>query len=122
MYLSERYVRHQIVVESNMMCLVISDWPLPGGFNRDAADLLIRLTAGYPDIAPDMWWFSPAVHLANGGALPATSVAETYLDRSWQRWSRHFDDGQWQSGIDGLESYFALIRQDLERSVPEMVQ
>ena len=36
----------------------------------------------------------------------------------WQRWSRHFSHGQWRPGIDGLESYLALIRRDLERSLP----
>ena len=69
-----------------------------------------------------MWWFSPAVHLAAGTALPATDVVEVYLGRQWQRWSRHFTNGQWQSGVDGLASYLALIQQDLEHSVPEMAR
>ena len=105
-----------------MTCVVMPQWPLPSGLDRDAVDLLVRLSAGYPDIPPDMWWFSPPVHLANGEALPATNVVETYLGRRWQRWSRHFRNGQWQSGVDGLESFFALIRQDLEHSVPEMAR
>ena len=121
-YLNERAVRHEITPESNMLCVVIANWPLPRGFNHDTTDILIRLQPGYPDVPPDMWWFSPAVHMANGQALPATSVVETYLGRNWQRWSRHFTNGQWNSGIDGLESYLALIRQDLQRSVPEIVQ
>ncbi len=102
-----------------MTCVVVPEWPLPRGFDRSASDLLVRLSAGYPDVPPDMWWFSPAVHLANGADLPATSVVEVYLGRQWQRWSRHFNNGQWQSGIDGLASFLALIRQDLEYSVPK---
>jgi hypothetical protein len=43
------------------------------------------------------------------------------VGRSWQRWSRHFAAGQWQSGIDGLESFLALVRRELERSVPVLV-
>ena len=121
-YLNERGVAHKIMPESGMICIVMLHWPLPSGLDRDVADLLIRLSSGYPDIAPDMWWFSPAVHLANGTALPATSVVETYLGRQWQRWSRHFTNGQWQSGVDGLASFLALIRQDLEHSVPEMAR
>jgi hypothetical protein len=65
-----------------------------------------------------MWWFDPPVRLADGTALPATEVMQPMLNRNWQRWSRHFANGQWQSGVDGLESYLALIRRDLERSVP----
>jgi hypothetical protein len=105
-----------------MVCVVMAQWPLPRGLDRDAADLLVRLSPGYPDVPPDMWWFSPAVHLADGTALPATDVVEVYLGRQWQRWSRHFTNGQWQSGVDGLASYLALIRQDLEHSVPEMAR
>jgi hypothetical protein len=116
-YLNERGVAHEIAAESNMTCIVMPEWPLPRGFDRDVSDLLIRLSPGYPDVPPDMWWFSPAVHRDDGRKLPATDVEETYLGRRWQRWSRHFNSGQWQSGIDGLESFFALIRQDLERSV-----
>ena len=121
-YLGERGIAHEIVVDSGMTCVVMPQWPLPRGFDRDESDLLIRLSPGYPDVPPDMWWFSPPVHLANGQDLPATNAVEGYLGRSWQRWSRHFSGGQWQSGVDGLESFLALVRQNLERSVPESVR
>ena len=101
-----------------MTCVVLPNWPLPRGFDFEVADLLIRLSAGYPDVHPDMWWFDPPVHLADGTNLPATEVMEPHLGRTWQRWSRHFNNGQWQSGTDGLESFLALVRHDLERSVP----
>ena len=86
-YLSERGVAHEIVTESGMICVVMPRWPLPKGLDRGAADLLVRLTPGYPDIPPDMWWFCPAVRLANGSALPATEVVETYFGRQWQRFA-----------------------------------
>ena len=116
-FLNERYIVHEIVVESGMTCIVIPQWLLPEGFDRPAADLLIRLTPGYPDVPPDMWWFDPPVMKADGQALPATNVKEHYLGRTWQRWSRHFSGQQWKSGVDCLESYLALIRQDLKRGV-----
>lgn len=116
-FLSERGIAHEIVVESGMTCIVIPKWPLPRGFDQVEADLLVRLTPGYPDVPPDMWWFDPPVRCADGQALPATSVIEHHLGRIWQRWSRHFSGAQWKSGVDCLESYLALIRQDLERGV-----
>lgn len=118
-YLNERGIRYELVNDSGMTCLILSGWPLPPGYDHEAADLLLRLNPGYPDVNPDMWWFDPPVRLADGAGLPATDVVEQYLGRSWQRWSRHFTNGQWQSGIDGLESFLALIRRDLEKSVPE---
>ena len=116
-FLNERGIAHEIVVESGMTCIVIPQWPLPEGFDRAEADLLVRLRPGYPDVPPDMWWFNPSVRKANGQTLPATDVTEHYLGRIWQRWSRHFSGPQWKSGVDCLESYLALIRQDLERGV-----
>lgn len=116
-HLQGRGISHTVTTESNMTCVVISGWPLPPGFNVESADLLIRLSPGYPDVHPDMWWFAPAVYLANGTKLNATEVSEPHLGRTWQRWSRHLQKGQWQSGVDGLESYMALIRRDLEGSV-----
>ena len=121
-YLGERGFEYEIVSEAGMTCIVMPHWLLPGGFDRDESNLLVRLSPGYPDVPPDMWWFSPPVHLADGRELPATNVVERHLGRSWQRWSRHFSGGQWQSGVDGLESFLALIRQNLERSVPERVR
>lgn len=121
-FLDEHDATYHVTSESGMTCVVLQQWPLPRGFDHEVADLLIRLNPGYPDVQPDMWWFDPPVHLANGGSLPATNVVEQHIGRSWQRWSRHFTQGQWHAGIDGLESFLALIRQDLERSVPETSQ
>jgi len=107
---------YHLTMEAGLTCLVLERWALPRGFNHSDADLLIRLNPGYPDVQPDMWWFDPPVTLANGHSLPATNVTEHHLGRSWQRWSRHFKPGQWQPGIDGLESFVALIRSTLERN------
>lgn len=117
-YLRERAPNHVVSAEANMTCVLIPDYPLPKGYDRSHADLLLRLSAGYPDVAPDMWWFDPPVRRADGQTIRATEVTEHHLGRSWQRWSRHFTPGQWKSGIDSLESYLALLRRELERSVP----
>ena len=121
-YLNERGIAHQIMSEGGMICIVLPSWQLPEGFDREVSDLLIRLHPNYPDVQPDMWWFDPPVRLANRQDLPNTNAVEAYLGRQWQRWSRHFSNGQWQSGIDGLESYLALIRHSLGRSVPERTE
>lgn len=116
-YLHAREIPHTITLEGGMLCIVLTSFMLPGGYDNKSADLLIRLPAGYPDVPPDMWWFDPAVCLADGSEIQATEVREDYLGRKWQRWSRHFQEGQWQSGIDGLESYMALINREVEKYV-----
>ncbi len=114
-FLAERELAPVQQEEAGVLCLAFADWTLPRGYDRASADLLIRLMPGYPDVAPDMWWFAPELRLASGGAVEATGPIETYLGRQWQRWSRHFQGGQWRSGIDGLESYIALINGELRR-------
>jgi hypothetical protein len=113
--LNERGLAYEAVTEGGMTCVVVKSWRLPVGYDSSESDLLLRLPAGFPDVAPDMWWFAPAVKLSGGAVVPATEVVETYLSREWQRWSRHFQAGQWRSGLDGLESYLALIQHELVR-------
>lgn len=115
-YLVDRRITHEVTVESGATNVVFPGWPLPVGFDHSSSDLLLRLQAGYPDMPPDMWWFDPGIRLADGQAIPGTEVTETHLGRAWQRWSRHLQPSQWQSGSDGLESYLALIRRELDRT------
>jgi hypothetical protein len=102
-----------------MTCVILPGFPLPAGFDRVSSDLLLRLSPGYPDVPPDMWWFDPPVRPRDGRSVPATEHVECHLGRSWQRWSRHLSPGNWRSGIDGLESFLALLRRELERAVAE---
>ena len=113
--LVERGIEYSVSAESNMTCIVFPGYKLPAGYDRVTSDLLLRLQPGFPDVPPDMWWFSPAIRLANGGVVQATEVVERHLGKDWQRWSRHFNAGQWRSGVDSLESFLALIRKELER-------
>lgn len=113
--LTERGIEYSVSAEANMTCIVFPGYPLPPGYDRAASDLLLRLKPGFPDVPPDMWWFNPAIRLADGRAVQATEVVERHLGKDWQRWSRHFNAGQWRSGIDSLESFLALIRRELER-------
>ena len=120
-FLTERSFRYSTSVEGGMICVVVPRWTLPPGYTIQATDLLVRLPAGYPDLAPDMWWFDPAVLRADGREIPATQAIEHHLGRSWQRWSRHLGPEQWCSGVDGIGSFFTLIREELARCAPSGV-
>jgi hypothetical protein len=116
-YLADAPVAYEVRDDGGMTCIVLLSWRLPPGMDQAQADLLIRLAPGYPDIAPDMWWVDPPLRLASGVEIPATQSIETFLDRQWQRWSRHFNTGQWQPGTDRLRSYLALVEQEFQRTV-----
>lgn len=120
-YLKELSPDASVTSEAGMVCVLIPSFPLPAGFDRPTADLLVRLATGYPDVAPDMWWFDPPVKRIDGATIPATESRERHLNREWQRWSRHLQPGQWKSGIDCLESYIALVRKELEAARPAVM-
>lgn len=115
--LEERGLHFTVELEANMTCVVFPGFSLPIGYDVQQADLLLRLSPGFPDVPPDMWWFNPAIRLTSGQFAQATEVTEHHIGRSWQRWSRHFNAGQWKSGIDSIESFLALIRKELQRCV-----
>jgi hypothetical protein len=118
-YLFERFGdgNFSVTQEADYTCIVVPGYALPAGYDREKSDLLLRLQGGYPDIPPDMWWFNPPVLRVDHSTIPQTESTEHYLGRGWQRWSRHLPQGAWQSGTDGLESFFALLRKELVRAV-----
>lgn len=101
---------HTVEVADRTVNVVLTDFPTPGLDQRNV-DLLLRLPFGFPDATPDMFWVAPAL-TANGAAIPGTEQTESYLGRSWQRWSRHIG-GQWRPGVDNLETYLAYVRRAL---------
>ncbi|AYG70632.1 hypothetical protein CCGE531_32150 (plasmid) [Rhizobium sp. CCGE531] len=113
-YLAARLSGSAVSLDGGMICILIPSFPLPIGFTASGSDLLLRLSPGYPDVPPDMWWFSPAIGRVDGRTIPATESQEVHFGRTWQRWSRHLNPGQWRSGVDSLESYLALVRKELE--------
>lgn len=114
-FLAERAIPHEVLLDGGVICVLLPGWVFPPGYDRASADLLLRLMPGYPDVPPDMWWFDPAVRRLDAIEIPGTGLSEIHLGRQWQRWSRHFTPGQWQSGTDGLESFLALIGGELAR-------
>jgi hypothetical protein len=104
------------VTEGGWLTLIVSDWPLPSGYDAVSADLMLRIPPGYPDMPLDMWYFSPAVGRTDGADIEQTQVRENFSGREWQRWSRHLSPGDWKPGMDGLRSYVARLRGELLRS------
>lgn len=115
-YLADKRLEFHTAEESGHVCVVIRDYRLPPGFDRATTDVLIRLPAGYPDAAPDMYWCDPPVRRADGSFPPASELMEPYLGRTWQRFSRHLTPGAWKPGVDRLANFLALITEDLRRT------
>ncbi len=106
-FLNEHFA-WEAIVESGMVCVTITEYSLAAGLTPAVDELLVRLPSGFPDVGPDMFWFATPVTRVDGSAIAATELIETYLGRSWQRWSRHIGN-RWRPGIDDLRSYFAYV-------------
>ncbi|HEX8643711.1 MAG TPA: E2/UBC family protein [Allosphingosinicella sp.] len=115
-FLAARFPGHQVAVEGGMTCVLIPALQLPPGLSHSTGDLLLRLSGGYPDVPPDMFWFDPHLRRADGASIDRADQFENYLGRLWQRWSRHMNPGAWRSGTDGLRSFLTLIEKELARA------
>ncbi len=114
-FLDSTGLMHTITVDGGFANVIIENFSTPPGLNPDKVDLLLRLPFGFPDAAPDMFWLSPTATMTGGGQIPGTEIAQTWVGRSWQRWSRHIAQ-QWRPGADNLETYFAYVRRCLRQA------
>jgi hypothetical protein len=115
-FLVEKGYAYRVSVEGGVAHLVIASFPFPATYAPTTADLLIRLLPGYPGSQLDMFWTSPDVLLVAGGFPQACAHKETYLGKSWQRWSRHWQ-APWRPGVDCLQTYIAAINHELAKGI-----
>lgn len=110
-WLTDQGFTYEVSDESGWTNVVLKDYALPVGFDRESVDLLVRLPPGFPDVPPDMFWVDPQIKVARTQALaPASAHTETHAGRSWQRFSRHLQPGVWRPGVDSLDSWIRSIR------------
>jgi hypothetical protein len=108
-YLDSHGISAEMVTDGPHTGVVLKQMLLPSGkFNHTAADVLVILPPGYPDVAPDMFFCDPWLTLVSVGRYPTCAdQPHAFLGRSWQRWSRH--NPSWRLGIDGLHTMIKRI-------------
>ena len=106
------------VLESGRRWVLLHNFHVPEGYNLDRVTAAVLLPVGYPQSAPEMVYFYPALSLTSGKKIRASEATETIRGEKYQRWSRHFlPQEPWRPGIDSLETYALMIRGWLEREV-----
>lgn len=124
LFLRDKYPNHVVRTVGSEIHVLLPGFSFPA-YAPQVADLLLRLPAGYPNAAPDMFWTRPDVKLPNGAwpkqcehrEVPGSGPgAEVYEGVAWQRWSRHFEGG-WIVGRHGLQFFVATIKRDVERGI-----
>ena len=116
-YLESKQYDYLVAKIGDLVHVIISGFEFPEAYLPRKADLLLILPAGYPNSSPDMFWTHPDVKLASGAWPKAADVHQTYGDRSWQRWSRHFNGGSWRPGIDNIRTFLAAIGRELNKGI-----
>jgi hypothetical protein len=113
-YLAEKRISYEEVQDGAQKGIVLRSYGLPSArFDAGAADILILLPRGYPDVPPDMFYLLPWVRLKAGNRYPkAADQAFTFRGNNWQRWSRH--NPEWRPGVDGIWTMLNRIDNALE--------
>lgn len=70
--------------------LIIPEVPLQDHWSKPSADLMVIVPDGYPMAPLDMFYVSPEINLNNGRKPGGSDNRETYLGRTWQRFSWHY--------------------------------
>lgn len=108
-HLRHRGLSWSAAIVGNMIDLIIVDYPLPAGYDCEKAELLLHLPGGWPDGLPDMFFLCPHVRVKATGAWPQAAASFPVIgDRTWQQWSRHFQN-VWRPGVDNLATYLAIV-------------
>src|SRR5262245_863150 len=115
-FLDEKGYYWEVIKEGGELHLIIRGWPIPNHYSPNVADLMIIVPAGYPNSKLDMFWTYPDVKLKNGSWPAQSQHHHAYHGRSWQRWSRHFQQ-PWRPGIDSIRSYLATVRVELDKGI-----
>jgi hypothetical protein len=93
--------------------LTIRRFPFPP-YTPKEAELLIRLPAGYPQTAVDMFYTIPDVKLPSGQFPQSCDQHPMVGGKAWQQWSRHIT---WRSGIDNLRTFLAALVAEINKGI-----
>jgi hypothetical protein len=91
--------------------------PVNGSCNQpiNVTNVLIIIPDRYNDAGLDSFYTADRLLVASTSADPRNTAFPHPIGlEKFQFWSRHLQTHKWQPGIDGLETFLPLIKQDLE--------
>ena len=76
--------------------VLIADFPLPPGWNRERTRLLLLVPSGYPQIPPDNFYVDVGLR-TSGGAMPGSySEPVGQIGDNWGQFSWHAEMESWR--------------------------
>jgi hypothetical protein len=95
-------------VDERLQWLLVRQYPLPGGWNREVTWILILLPPGYPTTPPDNFYTDPELRLAAGAQPSNTSGIQQHAVRASLMFSYHVESGEWKPDADIEEGHNLL--------------
>jgi hypothetical protein len=90
--------------------VILKEVVLPdGAFAVAKSDVLYVTDEQYPYSAMDMFWTEVEVLLPDGGVPGGAESIETYVDRTWRRFSWH-RNGVWNPKRNGLLDHYEFMQ------------
>lgn len=98
--------------------VLLPSFPLPPGWSRDRARLLIIIPAGYPQVPPDNFYVETGLRTANGDSPANYTDCVQQIGESWGQFSYHADAATWTPRADprqpdNLTRYVTMTRKRL---------
>lgn len=112
-FLDEKGFAYDLAEVPGEVLLTLHDFPFPK-YAPSAAEMLIRIPAGYPQAALDMFFAIPDVKLPSG-AFPQSCAQHAVIGgKTWQQWSRHTT---WRAGVDSLRSFLSAVIREIDKGI-----
>ena len=112
-FLEEKGFDYELTQAEGAVHLILHRFPFPRYVPKEA-DLLIRLPAGYPQTALDMFYTIPDAKLPSGAFPDRCNQHPAFGGRIWQQWSRH---STWRVGIDNLRTYLSAVIKEIDKGI-----
>jgi hypothetical protein len=99
----------ELVEEGNRIFAVLKQVSLPAGLMVSASDVLFITDKQFPLSALDMFWTSVDVVWSDGTVPKSAESIETYLGRTWRRFSWHTNGAVSGPSRNRLLDHFAFM-------------
>ena len=96
----------EVYENSGLIILVLKNYPLPRGYNKETSNLLLKVPLSYPNGKLDMFWTDPDLRLLESNGQAATTT-ENILGKQWLRFSWH--PQKWNPGADNLLTFLEFV-------------
>jgi hypothetical protein len=112
-FLDEKGFDYELIQVEGAVHLILHHFPFQRYVPQEA-DMLIRLPAGYPQTAVDMFYTIPDLKLPSGVFPDRCDQHPAFEGKSWQQWSRH---STWRVGIDSLRTFLSAVIKEIDKGI-----